>query len=415
MTQRSSHASRPIRVLYLQPAPLFGGAERQAATNVPLLRELGLEVVPVVGPGTAIAEWLRERGVNDFVLSDCFPGGGPRPRGLARLSLPDQYRRCLVRSQRLVAKLVNERGIDVILAAMPFSWVASTEVARRLGVAIVWRAGGTEITAMQKAALWTWGIRQSPDLLLCNGDAVRRTYAPLVRAPVAVVPNGVDIEQFRPGDHDPRRYRPPRARLAVGFAARLVAQKRPQDFIELAAQLARRRPDVAFLLAGEGSRRAAYQKIADRAGASNLRFLGYVSDMRAFYAAIDVLVLPSRSEGCPNVVLEAMAMDTVVVASDAAGTVEVLRHGREGLVYPIGDVARLTEMIDDLAAHPERVLALRQAAALRVRSRFDARACAAGIADELQAVLETATSPALVGAPAAGRLTAAAPRARPGR
>jgi glycosyltransferase involved in cell wall biosynthesis len=406
-----------MRVLYLQPAPLFGGAERQAATNVPLLCELGLEVVPVVGPGTAIADWLRERGVSDFVHTDCFPGGGLRPRGLARLSLPHEYRRCVARTERLVAGLVNERGIDVILAAMPFSWVASTEVARRLGVAIVWRAGGTEITAMQKAALWTWGLRRAPDLLLCNGDAVRRTYAPLVRAPAAVVPNGVDIEQFRPGDHDPRRYRPPGARLAVGFAARLVSQKRPQDFIDLAARLAQRRPDVAFLLAGEGSRRAAYQKLAERAGASNLHFLGYVSDMRAFYSAIDVLVLPSRSEGCPNVVLEAMAMDTVVVASDAAGTVEVLRHGREGLVYPIADVSRLTALVDDLAARPGRVLALRRAAALRVRSRFDARTCAAGIAGELQAVLEAATSPALVGAGAmAGRrLSAAAPRARPGR
>src|SRR5690606_35216102 len=116
----------------------------------------------------------------------------------------------------------------------------------------------------------------------------------------------------------------------------------------LAASMSRRYPDVAFLASGEGSRRSEYERVARQVGATNLRFFGYIEDMTAFYDACDILVLPSRSEGCPNVVLEAMACATAIIASDASGTREVVRHGREGLIYPIGDMAALTRATADL-------------------------------------------------------------------
>ena len=55
-----------IRALYLQPAAHFGGAERQAATIVPMLREFGVETTPYVGPGQEIVEWFRERGMSSL-------------------------------------------------------------------------------------------------------------------------------------------------------------------------------------------------------------------------------------------------------------------------------------------------------------------------------------------------------------
>lgn len=368
---------RRIRVLYLQPASLFGGAERQAATVIPLLRRSGIDVVTLVGPGRLAVDWLQERGVQDIVYTLDFPGGWRKPRGLERLTLPWRYVRCRQRIAAEVERLVEERHVDLVYAALPFSWIAATPAARRRGVPIVWRAGGTEISPAVRTALRGWSAFNSPDLLVCCSESVKRTFGPTVRAPAEVVLNGVDTTQWHPAAADPARLRPREARLVVGFAARLVGQKRPEDILALAARIAPQHADVVFLIAGEGSRRAEYERQTEAMGLRrSVRFLGYVADMRAFYAACDIFILPSRSEGCPNVVLEAMAMRRAVVVSDVAGTREILRDRREGLVYPIGDIDRLTDAVSWLIAEPSLRQALAERSYRRVVNELSADAAA---------------------------------------
>jgi len=135
------------------------------------------------------------------------------------------------------------------------------------------------------------------------------------------------------------------------------------------------------VVAGEGSRRAAYEAEARAAGVGEaVRFLGYVPDMRSFYDACDVFVLPSRSEGCPNVVLEAMATRCALVVSDAAGTRECLHHGREGMVYPIGDVEAPAAAVTRLVVEPGLREALAARAEERARLEFSADASARRLA-----------------------------------
>jgi len=358
-------------VLYLQPAAHFGGAERQAATIVPVLRDLGVETTPMVGPGDEILAWLAERGVGDAVFSRNFPGGWPKLAGPRRAVLPWRYVRCMTELMREIEEVVVARKIDVIYAAMAIAWIAATPVARRLGIPIVWRAGGTECSPAERRWLSIFTRFYRPDHLVCNGEAVRSMYAPMVRAPATVIRNGIDARQFRPGLGDRAKLRVPGARVVIGFAGRMVPQKRPEDFIEVAARLA---PvsDVAFLLAGDGSRRAYYAEYARAAGAHTLSVIGYVHDMRDFYAACDVLVLPSRAEGCPNVVLEAMAMGTTVIAADTPATREIVTHGADGMLYPVGDREALQSAIAELLVYPEQrelivARAYRRVAALTAR------------------------------------------------
>ena len=177
---------------------------------------------------------------------------------------------------------------------------------------------------------------------------MQRTFGPHVPAPSVVVPNGVDTEQFHPLQGLPR-YRPAGASMVVGFSARLVPQKRPDDVIRAAAPIVRKHPNVTFLIAGEGSRRREYEALARHLGIERqVRFLGYVADMPAFYASCDIIVLPSRSEGFPNVVLEAMAMRRALIVSNTPGALEVVSDGREALVFPTGDVRALARAIDRL-------------------------------------------------------------------
>jgi glycosyltransferase involved in cell wall biosynthesis len=378
----------PIRVLYLQPCASFGGAERQASIVIPLLGGFGVDVVPLVGPGQTIVRWLEEQGVGEIVHSRRFPGDWRRPSKLGRLWLPARYYQCAQDIRLEVDRLIHTRAIDLVYAAMPFSWFAATEAAHRNRVPIVWRAGGTLIGKGLRPLLRAWAAMHPPDLLLCCSENVRDTFAPLVRAPAEVARNGVELQRFRPGRGSPELYRPREARLVVGMAARLAPEKQPEDFVAMAAQLARRHPDTIFLVAGEGSRRPLYEALARERGVDKVvRFLGYVEDMRSFYAACDVLTLPSRSEGLPNMVLEAMAMAKPVVVTDRVARTGVLRHEREGLVYPVGDVDAFAACVDRLLQSETLRASLAQRAHDHVRREHDAFRSARKISNMLHALV----------------------------
>ncbi|HEY3498207.1 MAG TPA: glycosyltransferase family 4 protein, partial [Polyangiaceae bacterium] len=234
------------------------------------------------------------------------------------------------------------------------------------GIPIVWRAGGSRISLAQRIALWLLARFLKPDLLLCNGEAVRRLFHPLIRGPVAVVPNGVDPGLFGPRLGDPELYRPHGARLVVGFAGRLAASKHVEDVIALARRLNGSHPDVAVLIAGSGSEREACERAVREAGVENLSFLGFVSDMASFYRACDILVLPSDSEGSSNVLLEAMRSEVPVVAAAIPPILELVESGKTGLVYPLRDVDALAAAVEQLVADRELRVRLGREGARRV-------------------------------------------------
>lgn len=342
-----------LRVLYVQPAPLFGGAERQAVEQAACLRSLGIDVTVFTGPGTTILEWLESKGVDDVVASRNFPGRWPKQKGLMKATLPFRVVHCGVQAREELEALVSREHYDVMVASLPFSWITATLVARRHGIPIAWRAGGAYINPVQAGGMWAVTRVVRPDLLICNSRAVEATFGRVIPTPVEILPNGVDTEQFRPDAGDTARYRPPDARLVVGYAGRLATRKRPQDLIALAARLRTSVPGARVILAGEGSRRSEYERRARALGADNVRFLGYVADMPAFYAACDIVVLPSSSEGSSNTVLEAMASGKPVVASDIPPLAEQIRDGETGLLFPLGDVDALAREVAYLARDPE--------------------------------------------------------------
>ena len=106
--------------------------------------------------------------------------------------------------------------------------------------------------------------------------------------------------------------------------------------------------------------------------------------MRAFYASVDIVVLPSRSEGCPNVVLESMAMRRALVVSDSAGTREVVTDGINGLVFPIGDVEALASALRRLLVNPVMCATLARHGYERAVGSFDAQVSAARLAGVLR-------------------------------
>jgi len=384
-----------IRVLYVQPGDAFGGTERQAATVMPLLAAHGVDVVPLVGPGETIVEWLRARGLRDVVYSADFPENLPSARGLAFLGVPLHYVRARARIAHTIAHLVREHGIDLVYASLPFAWASATETCRRLGVPIVWRAGGPQLYAgaLGHIVFAPWARRNPPDLVVCSSTVVRETFTPLVPAPLAIALNGVDLDEFRPAPSNSSNPGAPEADLTVGLAARLVAAKGIDDVLQLAARMVGGARQVRFVIAGDGPRRAEYERRARAVGAHrNVTFLGYVHDMHAFYAGCDVLVLPSRAEGCPNVLLEAMATGRAVVAYDIPGIREIVGKGVAAVLVKSGDIDALHTEVARLCQDPAARRAVSTAGLARIRECFDARVATERIARLLRAVVHPPSS-----------------------
>ncbi len=189
----------------------------------------------------------------------------------------------------------------------------------------------------------------SADAVFCYTGADRdRLRAYGVDARVAVVPNGVDTGRFHPdGPVDDRVAGDP----AVLFVGRLVEGKRPRDAVAALARLRERRPAARLTVCGEGPLAAAVGSAAAEFGVGDaVDLLGHVphGEMPGVYRGADAFLLPSRAEGFPRTVLEAMATDVPVVVSDLAGLGAVVDGAGE--TVPVGDVAGFARALDCVLA-----------------------------------------------------------------
>jgi glycosyltransferase involved in cell wall biosynthesis len=157
----------------------------------------------------------------------------------------------------------------------------------------------------------------------------------------------------------------------VGIVARLVPFKAHETCLQAGRAVTAARPDVVFLVIGDGERRAALEAMARELGlADRVRFLGWRADLDRLYADLDVVVLTSKNEGSPVALIEAMAAGRPVVSTRAGGVEDVVTDGETGLVVPVGDAAAVGRAILDLVEDPVRAARLGAAARDAVVQRF---------------------------------------------
>lgn len=379
-----------LRVLYLQPAASFGGAERQAAQNIHLLPRFGVDVLPVVGPGRQIIEFLEAAGVERYVFMGGLPDDPKAPRGpSAQAWLVGAYVRDFFRARTLLADEVRRARPDVILASRPFAWVIAGMVGRALGVPVVWRAGTQFEHWSQPPLLSLLSRLWPPRAAIYTSESIRRALADTVRAEPFVVHNGVDTERFSPA----RRavVTPLRDELGlapgapvVGFVGRLSPEKGLGLLVEGCARLVARRPDVRVVIAGDSAWRGRFEQRLAAAGLTRaVRLAGFILEIERVYATADVVISTSEAEGCPNALLEAMAMGRPVVATEVGGTAEVVRDGVDGLLVPPGDAEALASRVDALLGAAAWREAMGERAARHVADHFSLEAQVGRLAEVL--------------------------------
>ena len=218
------------------------------------------------------------------------------------------------------------------------------------------------------------------DCVTTNATAVRDFVHANEGCPLdkmVVIPSGVDTDRFRPpaaGDFKARLGCDPR-RPVVGVVTRMRVRKGVEEFLNAMIAVRQRVPGTQAVIVGEVELDTELEALVAAGGLrGDLHLLGRRTDMPEVYAAFDVFVLSSHDEGMSNAILEAMAMELPVVATDVGGTGEVVRPGETGLLVPPREPAPLADAISEVLGAADRRVMMGVRGREIVEAKFSARA-----------------------------------------
>ena len=186
---------------------------------------------------------------------------------------------------------------------------------------------------------------------------------------IVKIPNGVDTDVFIPPSSEERSSARTllglrNGELAIAFAGRLSHQKGLDVLIRAAGRL---HGHIKVLIAGRGPALKELRELTDSLSLTgSIRFLGPTDDVVTLYHASDIFVLPSRSEGLSNALLEAMSTGLPAVVTDVSGSREVVADGENGYIVDPDDPNELASRIENLVKNP----AQRKSMGLAARKRI---------------------------------------------
>ena len=329
--------SAPARLLLVIGALQAGGAERQLSEMANYWARGGAHVT--------LATW-SERDVPDFYSLDPAVQrvwlGGVRVRG-GLLTWAAATAGAIRRLRRLLRELRPDALVSFIDISNLYSLLAGAGVGVRIIV--------TERThpAINRTIRWPWrALRRicyrRADCVVAQTQAAAAWLAHACQARVTVIPNSLRPLPPAHAEREPLI-------VAIG---RLSTEKGFDLLLRAFAAVAGEFPQWRLCILGEGAERAALARLLAALGLQERAQLpGEVREVEPWLARAALLVHPSRREGLPNAVLEAMGMGVAVIAADCrAGPAELIRDGVNGRLVPMDDLAALTGAMRELMAAP---------------------------------------------------------------
>jgi glycosyltransferase involved in cell wall biosynthesis len=357
----SSSDTAPRPIAFFSPELVSGGTQRHLLEVLRLIdRARFVPLVIAAKNGGPLGAAIRAAGVE-----------------LVELNLgPTMLSRDFLRCVRETAAILQARRVRIV---QYFEWRAGT-----IALMAARRAGGCRIVAARRSVPKERGAQRvlaelvvrAADRIVVNAELLR----PRGRAGARtdVIPSGVDTDVFRPTaarGEAKTRLGLPGAGPVIGTVGRLEPRKGTATLVEAVAVLRNGgHHDAMLVVVGDGPLRRELGAAAERLGIQeHVRFLGDRGDVDAVLAALDVFVLPSRTEGMSNALLEAMAMAHPVVATAVGGTPEVVADGQSGLLVPADDPGTMAAAIARLLDAPGLAARLGAAARQTVEERYGVR------------------------------------------
>jgi glycosyltransferase involved in cell wall biosynthesis len=360
-----------MNLVHLTSSTFFGGPERQ-----------------MLGLAGALPESVRTTFVS-------FAEGGRcgafldevKARGFDTVALKNDFPKLVATARELTGVL---RDTDILLCHGYKANIVGRVAARRAGIpAVAVSRGWTGEN--RKVKLYEWLDRRHlrlMDRVVCvsDGQAAKvRRWCGVPESRISVVRNSARLAAFENVDPDARRkllgFFPSDTALSqvVVAAGRLSPEKGFGVLVDAAATVCRSHPNAGVVIFGEGVLRPELEaQIAARGLTGRVVMPGFRTDLDSLITAADVVVLPSFTEGLPNVALEASAAGVPVVATAVGGTPEVIADNETGFLVPPGEPESLARKVVALLSDTELRSRMGEAGKRRMRDvfTFDAQAAA---------------------------------------
>jgi len=344
-------------VLHLCESSDTGGAESVLISLVEGLdKNRYKSVVCLLSDGWLSAE-LKKRRIETIVI--------PQPRSFDVLWLFRVYR------------LLRDRRIDLMHSHEFATNVYASFLSRISGIPVIATAHGKNYYAekWRRRAAYRFVARQS--VMVAVSHDLKRFLAQRVAIPperIRVVHNGIDLSRYavHEGNHAVRaKLGISASQRVIGTVGNLFAVKGQTYLMRACKAVVSAFPNCVLLVAGEGEQLGALEKEASNLGiARNVRFLGFRDDVPALLQAMEVFVLPSLSEGLPLALLEALALQKPVVATNVGGIPEIVEDGVTGYLVPPKNPEALADKILLLLRDPQMASNIGQAGRKRVEVTF---------------------------------------------
>ena len=331
-----------VRLAFVLWTGNIGGAEHHTVELARTLKKRGCPVAIVfVSDARPLVKGLHEAGVPHASLG--------LPRG-----------RSVLRHPRRLARVVSALGPDAaVLISSGYLAAALRLGGYRAPIVAVEHGTILQVDRLPKHQRFIRALDRRSGIWACDAEVAvsrflleRLECEPRPRR-VAWIPNGVDLERFRP-PNDAGGHAADGAPI-FACASRLIAEKGVADLLRAFANAAL---DTACLrIAGDGPESERLRLLAGELGvASRTQFLGPILDMPSFWQASSVAVVPSNEwvESFGMVAVEAMACARPVVATDSGALREVVIDGQTGRVVPTGDIERLAAALREYADDASR-------------------------------------------------------------
>jgi glycosyltransferase involved in cell wall biosynthesis len=208
---------------------------------------------------------------------------------------------------------------------------------------------------------------------------------------VKVVLNGVFFSQTNDSrEHTRARWKVSAEEIVLGSVGRMEAQKAPNFALEIIAALVSRGLPVRCIWIGDGSMRTEFEEQAQSLGiARYVAVEGWRDDIENCLQGLDIFLLPSKFEGMPLALLEAMGAGLCCCVSDVDGMAEVIQHGLNGFLCAPGNVLRWCEQIETCVSNPRLRVAVGVRAKDFARERFSINAMASSTMTVYQGVVRS--------------------------
>ncbi len=347
-----------------------------------------LQIIATLDIGGAerqLVELVKRLDKNKYNITVCcITRGGPLEDDLKRLGIEyyilyKKFKFDFTVIFRLIC-LIRRKKIDLVHTWMFTSNTWGRIAAKFVNVSVVISAERCLVTP------WKGRIQRlidrilsgCSDVIIANSESVRSSHIKeekIISDKVIAISNGVDTQKFNPQMINAKKQKElldiENSLPVIGVVSRLVKGKGLEYFLESVEQVLQS-SSAKFLIIGDGPLRDKLEKMINELGISNeVLFVGYYQYLVEILSVIDILVIPSLSEGLSNVLLEGMAMAKPVVTTNIESNTQVVVNGKTGILVPVGNPEALADGIIRLLKNKKEARRMGLAGRRRVEQYFD--------------------------------------------